>query len=77
MSFRQSFCVKGCGTFPFDMLRYDYCYPASEEDSININGTEERVIKLCRRVDLKAIKPSHRWSSFGWKIELNSIETTK
>ena len=69
---------EGTGNIPFDMLRYDACWPL----------TEESVTKtLARRRDLGARTPGHteerprrvsfasnlgftpvRWASFGWTI---------
>lgn len=68
------FTVKGGGTFPFDMLRYDGCHPASSEDVSSmlddINGRRVRlhhVISPGERVD--AIPTKGRWASFAWAVE--------
>lgn len=67
------FQVRGGGQFPFDMLRYDSCYPASETDSAAL----EHHRREKRRVTLLASIPNPqsvyfpdraRWGSFGWTV---------
>jgi hypothetical protein len=64
-----TFTVEGKNDFPFDMLRYDLCWPASESDSslISFSITQpgrERTIKL---KGLTGPTP-RRWASFGWTV---------
>jgi hypothetical protein len=59
------------GAFPVDMLRYDRCYPASEEDAKAIAQSLARPRREPHRVTVKALSPSRehwtraRWRSFG------------
>jgi hypothetical protein len=61
------FTVEGSGTFPFDMLRYDICWPASEPDSYRLDNGR---MTNKRHVKLKGLKPPTfaRWTSFGWTV---------
>ena len=62
--------------FPIDMLRYDHCWPKSEEDSMKIansfnimNETGVEVVILRSNNENKSWTPtSGRWESFGWKV---------
>lgn len=66
------FKVTGSGEFPFDMLRYDRCWPATEADSYRIRGAGGRDM---RTVTLATIRNADRqpmfgrWKSFGWRAE--------
>lgn len=71
--------VTGRGEFPIDMLRYDLCSPATEEDSNLIRRTINNhdhnnwaiFIKrplLERRAKKDVIFTVGRWQSFGCKI---------
>ena len=62
---RFEYTVRGDGTFPLDMLRYDCSWPATSEDvSWLWSGKEERELML--RSDRE---PTYaRWSSFGWEV---------
>lgn len=73
----QSFAVEGSGPFPFDMLRYDTCYPDNHEDVVKIlcSATQDKQstgiyrISLARRVESKKDLPTYkRWESFGWRV---------
>lgn len=63
------FSVEGRGDFPFDMLRYDLCWPATEAMSALLHNwmTEPQPNRV---VFLKGLKPPTpgRWASFGWKV---------
>lgn len=66
------FTVVGSGVFPFDMLRYDQCWPASENDSAAIERTSRRgshmrdeKITLASNIDRTT---GARWVSFGWRV---------
>ena len=68
------FTVEGSSRFPFDMLRYDRCWPATEGESITLaqqaaDNTGKRIIGL-----MSTTKPptEGRWASFGWKV-VNSV----
>lgn len=64
--------VTGKGQFPFDMLRYDSCWPRSEmsdSSKLAINRHDgERYFKESRTVHLLSYHPFTpvRWQSFGW-----------
>ena len=68
------YTVKGQGTFPFDMLRYDCAYPASSEAAAGLypsifDGADNRHNVLS--VELRSYFPPTvgRWQSFGWTVE--------
>ena len=70
-----TFKVEGRGIFPFDMLRYDACYPKSSADASVMAVTvmpgsqgEKSEVTLCvahKRRDDHVIT-HERWQSFGW-----------
>jgi hypothetical protein len=64
------FAVTGNGDFPFDMLRYDKCWPASEAASRLLDD----LLGTQRRVELRGlIGPTvARWRSFGWTVIENA-----
>ena len=79
----QEFNVSGRGAFPYDMLRYDRCWPAQEVESSKLGSwprsasQEPLVIKLKRYVTSKSQQPTFgRWSSFGWIVDQNSVKIT-
>lgn len=66
------FTVEGAGDFPFDMLRYDSCWPYSEghdSSALSQYGTHGRER---RRVVMQTYSPTApttgRWQSFGWRV---------
>jgi hypothetical protein len=65
------FTVEGRGVFPFDMLRYDLCWPASESESnrLDLYSLPQDAISQ-RRIHLRGLKPptAARWRSFGWEV---------
>ena len=78
------FSVMGKGRFPFDMLRYDQCFPMSGEDaeSLEVNAastsveayTAIRTVRLCV-VSHRNFQPTEgRWASFGWPVVRGSFE---
>jgi len=73
--------VSGTGEFPLDMLRYDVCSPATEQDSYLISRTFN-LESRCRgvwEIYVKRILLEHkkgmntftydRWRSFGCRVE--------
>ena len=71
-----TFTVTGQGLFPFDMLRFDLCYPKTENDSHVIERTTQRPRAAAGhespfRVTLISSKhpTEERWGSFGWLLE--------
>ena len=80
------FKVKGQSLFPLDMLRYDRCYPRTQEDVAAIServhpaqGNEEVEIELVSISKSKEwVKPSEdRWLSFQWPVVSESIRIRK
>lgn len=66
-----TFDVEGRGDFPLDMLRYDLCWPATEDDSrlvAHAVRTADRPVRL-RGLKLPTVA---RWASFGWKVAVVS-----
>lgn len=63
------FVVEGAGAFPFDMLRYDSCWPVREGYD---SGKLERECRERRRVLLatsyEGSPTPRRWESFMWKV---------
>lgn len=80
------FAVRGSSDFPFDMLRYDACWPSSSADALEIAQTAYSEPKGLRTVVL-ACKPGGvpvptraRWHSFGWmttQLFDNSVDASK
>jgi hypothetical protein len=80
-----NFTVVGTSPFPNDMLRYDACYPATQESVGEIEASRDSQERAARRaegwkdkfeVDLRShvgAPTSARWSSFGWRILRQSI----
>lgn len=77
--YMQTVVVEGSGIFPFDMLRYDNCVPATERDSATMGDGDPMEgiggISSRRRVTLKrfSFTTNHpategRWRSFGWMV---------
>jgi hypothetical protein len=72
----STFIVSGFGEFPFDMLRYDGAYPASEQDAGKLSNycqamrenrqTERFAIEL--RTCHDTAPTERRWESFLWKV---------
>lgn len=60
------FKVRGSGSFPMDMLRYDACYPLSSEDAAKLsNTTGVWEIRLSHYDIIKTWTPCvNRWRSF-------------
>jgi hypothetical protein len=84
--YRQEFEVRGEGDFPFDMLRYDRCWPAREgEDTAYMAKAHYqreklplRTIKVVRYVFHRQEMPtSDRWKSFWWEVVEGSVKTEK
>lgn len=75
MKHPQEFYVCGRGHFPFDMLRYDACYPA---DGLAVAAMEQSGGRNVRVVRLRLANPERgftagRWASFGWSANEHDI----
>ena len=70
--YTSKFVVEGRGHFPIDMLRYDACWPRTQEDVTALNdywSEKPRRVVLSSAHKLKGYRPtSTRWSSFGWTV---------
>jgi hypothetical protein len=66
-----AFEVTGDGPFPFDMLRYDRCWPVREAQD-SYDGLAASLGEATRTVQLNGINnpTERRWSSFGWTVRL-------
>ena len=69
---RYEYVVTGRGEFPWDMLRYDRCWPMSSSDVAKLEavaGREPRSILI-----MSYNKPTiDRWSSFNWSCGVEKL----
>jgi hypothetical protein len=72
------YTVEGCGEFPFDMLRYDSCWPYTGDDAAEMASKRyERDTNIqLRRIVLQGInRPTRdRWRSFNWRVVCMGVE---
>lgn len=63
------FTVEGTGEFPFDMLRYDMCWPYRGEDAAQMSGhtAQKRRRVVVQHFDTHPITEA-RWRSFNWQV---------
>lgn len=62
--------VVGRGEIPFDMLRYDCCFPDSSDDASTMGNSSRcpdrpRVMIIAKYRKMGNFTPD-RWKSFGW-----------
>lgn len=62
----RRFTVRGAGEFPFDMLRYDMCWPASPDDVAQMMSTGRRTVTL--HTPVTTSPTTGRWDSFLWQV---------
>ena len=62
------FVVQGSGEFPYDMLRYDQCWPATEAVDSGRLGTRSNELRTVRLRGLRS-PTTGRWNSFSWRVE--------
>jgi len=65
------FVVQGTREFPFDMLRYDRCWPATQADVVNLSPhPRNSIYREQRKVMMNGLRTptTARWKSFGWKV---------
>jgi hypothetical protein len=63
------FTVEGSGDFPFDMLRYDCCWPKDEgQDSYGIPRASIEPRRITLLSHSEHAPTSGRWESFGWRV---------
>ena len=66
----QGFTVTGSGAFPFDMLRYDACFPVYEGEARSMGHGGVRSIRLTHTDERRDWEPTEgRWQSFGWSVQ--------
>jgi hypothetical protein len=65
------FIVRGRGRFPFDMLRYDQCWPRHERDStlIDSHTNHPRTEWEVEMMSNTKLPTAARWKSFGWEVQ--------
>jgi len=68
------FKVEGEGVFPYDMLRYDNCWPRTQEAAAAMTHLTHRfsdqkdkhvVVELVSQLRAPTVG---RWESFGWAV---------
>lgn len=72
-----TFTVEGCLQFPFDMLRYDSCWPYTGEDAAQLDRRHDRDVNIqSRRVVLQGIQSptKDRWASFNWRVVADGVD---
>lgn len=63
------FTVAGYGPFPFDMLRYDCCYPVHESEARGLDQSGPMHVELERHHADRSWHPTYgRWDSFLFKV---------
>lgn len=69
------FYATGHGMFPFDMLRYDSCWPASGEDAAKIEWGHTTDHRGQRSIKMRSYREPtvERWSSFGWAVGVHKL----
>lgn len=66
-----NYVVEGTGPFPFDMLRYDRCWPRYESE-VGVMGVCRGGIRAIHMQGLR--EPTvGRWESFGWRINARDL----
>ncbi len=74
---QYQFQVEGAGQFPFDMLRYDSCHPATESDAAALEHHRKerrKVTLLATAPDAKNAPSNGRWRSFMWTVVDGSLQ---
>lgn len=76
--FSFKFTVLGKGNFPYDMLRFDRCYPADSGSAGQIENrrTQElrHVCLITHDVRKNWLPEFERWKSFGWVVKSTAWE---
>ncbi len=65
------FTVRGVGSFPLDMLRYDRCSPVTSEDVVNMAASLQAQSNVPYEIHLisSTFQPTkERWALFGYKV---------
>lgn len=61
---QHKYTVSGTGEFPFDMLRFESCWPNDKHDAANLGTRSYRRVTLLgpHAPDVK------RWKAYGWIV---------
>jgi hypothetical protein len=67
--------------FPIDMLRYDSCWPETEQDSVEISATlfrwsdplHQRTGTPVNLYSAHTPPTPERWETFGWRVVASSV----
>lgn len=62
------FTVQGSGEFPYDMLRYDECWPWYGEDSSRLSAHHRDRRRVVLMSCSQTAPTDERWKSFGWQV---------
>ena len=67
---RYEFTVVGTGLLPYDMLRYDCCWPSSSAEARTAAAEVNQIQIMTRPVVLRGTSAPtvERWKSFGWEV---------
>jgi hypothetical protein len=71
-----TFAVEGTGAFPYDMLRWDRCFPKTQASAQAMSCPRcggklrgKRKVELIKPVERISDSPTvARWESFGWTV---------
>jgi hypothetical protein len=75
--FLYTYYVTGHGDFPFDMLRYDSCWPASGEDAARLFYTSKRFVTRSVKIRSYRLPTIDRWQSFNWSVGVYNLGENK
>lgn len=69
---RHHFTVRMTGYRPpFDMMRYDHCWPATEAESVKLNcmmDGDGKPVEVTFATDNPSAPTDGRWASFGCRV---------
>lgn len=68
---KYTYTVTGSGSFPFDMLRYDSCWPSDGNSAREMDSSWLVQRPGLRTIHLTSYSPPTvgRWSSFLWRVD--------
>jgi len=69
--------VTGRGQFPYDMLRYDACWPVTSADAVKLDtGPSSGYGFTLRSILMHSYRAPtvDRWTSFLWSVGLENME---
>ncbi len=62
------FTVEGAGSFPFDMLRYDQCWPYYGADAALLEHHQREKRRVVLQSSNTSLPTMGRWQSFNWRV---------